>query len=649
MLGEQTESQKAEHANATHKLREALTAAESHLSSERSALQSKLDEVREAANQMLGAERSRRESAEAELARMRKEADAHREELAVAHNAMRDAQRAALSAANTAKRVARRASQEYDQRVQREHEAEGQYGKWVALEAQLRESHADALVAAENEKRLRMAAEAEARRMEESGVLAATQAEQERAAKSVALEQVRELRAALLGQSVIQATLTASLEAAEAAADELRAAARREAEALTGEVEAMRAAAEALEERHCSELASAKDEMARSSAVAAAAAAESAEASMRSQLLSAFAAEEAVRRAQSEREIARLEEEHASKLRSLAAIDGCEFAAMERALVEAGIEGAVALAQLMALEESLAVEDLPVVTAGMGEAESLEAELAATQAKSENLIQRLTRERDEARDEAIANAAAARDAAEAAKAEAEEAFREEMDAIKAEAEAARAEVEEMRASAELERDSHVGQLAISAHAVERLASEKAALEEKLAFSEEARQREVAALEGRAADDRARLERMEAETSESLGIAAEEKEALSAELDAERQRREQMQQMHEKETASLKGALHKATGYKEPKATSEKKLLSTSSSFGAKPGPAAEPSDAASFRSSASVRSASGSASPTAFRGGSPPPTSALDVGAIARATTSKTGATKSKVAKPTPA
>ena len=45
-----------------------------------------------------------------------------------------------------------------------------------------------------------------------------------------------------------------------------------------------------------------------------------------------------MRRAQSEREITRLEEEHASKLRSLAAIDGCEFAAMERALVEAGIE-----------------------------------------------------------------------------------------------------------------------------------------------------------------------------------------------------------------------------------------------------------------------------------------------------------------------
>ena len=202
-----------------------------------------------------------------------------------------------------------------------------------------------------------------------------------------------------------------------------------------------------------------------------------------------------------------------------------------------------------------------------------------------------------------------------------------MDAIKAEAEAARAEVEEMRASAELERDSHVGQLAISAHAVERLASEKAALEEKLAFSEEARQREVAALEGRAADDRARLERMEAETSESLGIAAEEKEALSAELDAERQHREQMQQMHEKETASLKGTLHKATGYKaqgdvgEEAAQHQQQLRREA---GRRPSP---PTPRPSARPPAFARPAAAPRPPPSRR--SPPPTSALDVGAIA--------------------
>ena len=612
-----TDAQAAEHAAAAKRLSDALGAAEQLCVSERSSSQQRLDEVRESANQLLGAERARRESAEAELHRLRKEGKEQREEIDRSHVAMRDAQRAALEAATTARRVAVAASQEYDQRMQRESEVEGQYGKWVALEAQLRESHADALVAAENEKRLRMSAEGELRRMEESGVLAARQAEEERSAKAAALALCQELRRETARHEAMVCSLALALGEADDATDQLHEQRGSEVAGLRDEVFRLQAEAAEAAERHENQLLEAKDDATRFAAKAAASAAEEAEARLRRDMLSHFAAEQAVSKAQTEHELATARGEGLARLQALLALQGCEFEAMERRLVETGVEGAVALAQLTALEESL--------NEG-AESPDLEAELAETRASSENLIQRLTRERDEARAEAVANASAAREAAEAAKEEVGEMLREQMEMVREEAAAAKAALEENNAQAELERDSHAGQLAISAHAVDRLVQEKAALEEKLAMAEEMRLREVAALEGRATDAAERLAQLEEERRSALDSAEEEKERIAAELEAERQRRETMQGIHEKETASLKGALHKATGYKDA------------------PKPPAAPSRrtiSASDRATSGSEMGSGAASPTAIgRGVSPPPTAAAGF------STSKTGATKPKATRP---
>ena len=562
---------RAEHGAVSLALTEAVQAAEAAVLSEASSAQRALEQARETSEGLLSGERARREAAEAEVSRLTEESEAYRSEVEASRAAMQDAQRAALSAAMTAKRVAVAATQEYDQRVSRESELESQYGKWVSLEAQLRESHAEALVVAEDEKRLRLAAESEARRMEESGVLAAAQAEEERYGKSLALKQLAEARAQLAAEGVNQRSLALEMGDCDVTLAHLAATHATDVENLRGKISSLTEERQCLADEAATAMTLAKEEATRAAAKAAETAAQACEAVLRRELKAEFQAESALQRATDALAASARREEAECRMRAMNAIQAIEFESMEKVMVQVGVNGAVAQRALDTLEASLATEN-------ESNAETdLEAELAGEREKSENLIQRLTRERDEARAEALANDARVREAAEAAREEAEAELQQEIQKTQAEAEQAREELAETNAQAELEKDAHMGQLAISAHAIEKLTLEKEALEEKLVNEQEMRQREIAALEGRQADDQEKLQRVEQERAQSLAMAAEEADRLAMELQDERERRDIMEGMHEKETATLKTALHKATGFKDPKVGSGTAAASASSS------------------------------------------------------------------------
>ena len=101
--------------------------------------------------------------------------DEQRSEIHTAQKAMRDAQKSTLQMGQTAKKLGLTAQSERERAAHLEVLFETERQQWQALEKQLRETHSEALALAEHEKRLRAGADADAKRMEESGVLAAVQ------------------------------------------------------------------------------------------------------------------------------------------------------------------------------------------------------------------------------------------------------------------------------------------------------------------------------------------------------------------------------------------------------------------------------------------------------------------------------------------
>lgn len=201
-------------------------------------------------------------------------------------------------------------------------------------------------------------------------------------------------------------------------------------------------------------------------------------------------------------------------------------------------------------------------------------------------MEQLTRERDTALTRLQESEEAMEQKVAFARSEAADAAQTAVDEAREALDAAQAAASEAQAKATLEAEAAAGQSALHAHAVQVLESEKAALEERLAASEEGHRKDVSRLEDRGAEDREARARYEAESLTAQTNFQIESERLEAELETERERRKSLQGVHEREMLALKSALQKATGFKDSKPGSKGPSPT--------PGAAAAPSAASGF-------------------------------------------------------
>ena len=535
-------------------LADSVAVAEAACASEVALSARRLEAAGEARDAAVGAERALREQGDEEIIRLNGVVNDHRDEILAAQNAMRDAQRAALAMGMTAKKVARAAQADGEQRAMRETTFEAEQLQWKALETQLRASHSEAVAHAEHERLLRLGAESDALRMEESGVLAAVQAEEERVAKSSAVQKVLELGLETRSCEARLAIATEELREADHAYHQIAQSSSHEIAELKQEIVELRLERRAAAEKAVAGAADARVVATREAAVAAAHAANALETNVRRELHAAGAAQEAVRLASAEHERRATLTEQAQTVAAMQTSYESEIFEFERKLVSAHI-GAAGVSEALTQLESAVQGDSE---RDMNEASKLGDELR----QREGLIDRLKRESLEATERANAAETLAEKKVRNAIAEAEEEMQAELEAAKAAAAANAKRAEEAEAKATLESEAAIGQMALHAHAIQRLDAEKKALEEKLAGVEEAHRKELSILEERANADRDARARYEEEGMGNQAKAQQEAERLEAELEQERERRQILQGVHDREMGALKTALQKATGFKE---------------------------------------------------------------------------------------
>jgi len=133
------------------------------------------------------------------------------------------------------------------------------------------------------------------------------------------------------------------------------------------------------------------------------------------------------------------------------------------------------------------------------------------------------------------------------------------------AESARQALEE---KCKVQAEVHAGQAAVAAHQMQALEAAKREVE-RTAEEERRRHAEhLATLKAAHEDEASSLQRMAGEHMQQKVQAEEEADEIAEQLEVEREKRAVLQTMHEKETTTLRQALHKATGFKETKQREE---------------------------------------------------------------------------------
>ena len=116
--------------------------------------------------------------------------------------------------------------------------------------------------------------------------------------------------------------------------------------------------------------------------------------------------------------------------------------------------------------------------------------------------------------------------------------------------------------------AHDGAAGVAAHQLQAADELRVQLEERAAEEEARHAAELDEARAAAALEKEALERVAAERLQQKQQAEEEADQIAEALEEERERRTLLQTMHEKESASLRQALHKATGFRETKQREE---------------------------------------------------------------------------------
>ena len=548
---ERSEHEGREHAVMKSTLKEQIEVAEATMQSEVESCALKLQQATEQHEAELSNESFRRESAEEEVLRLRREVEEADEERNTMADRLRDAQKLALETAMGAKRVGVAAQEERERSrmLQMEHEAARK--EWNALEIQIREEHAEALSAAQREHRYRLETESDAKKMEECGVLAHIQAEEEQNAREEAMLRLLETERMYKGAMSMVCMLSNELRDSDIERHQNERGASQEISELKAEIVKLRMEREIREEAAAALLVEAKAEVKAVEEEKAAEEKAVMEQSVRSEMQADK--EAAVAMCASQARVARkqYEEEMEAHLLSVVKHFEVELEAVEIVLSRLGVEGFVAARGLKELEDALS---------GADEQARLQAQAAGDErSQKEGLIKRLTRERDEAlqgikdaekrgEDRALMLQREASD--DAARVITE--HRNTANSLLDETENA---LTDMTKAAEAAR----GEAALCQHLIQKLEADKQGLLEKLESASTDWLDEKTALQQQIASERERAGQNEEESEKEIAELQSENERLGAELDSERERRTLLAAAHEREMSALKSALQKATG------------------------------------------------------------------------------------------